>query len=117
MRVINRLLVYTSLACCTLVVASFAMFARDQAAGASRHQQTQLAAGPASTASDGSASSHVHHQPRRFIDDAAHSLTAPFQSIISSRSEWVLHIFPAICGLLVYGLGLGFLARFSRGLG
>jgi hypothetical protein len=29
----------------------------------------------------------------------------------------VLHIFPAVCALIVYGLGLGFLARFSRGLG
>jgi hypothetical protein len=116
-RVVNRLLVYTSFACCMLVIVSFSMFARDQLAGASTHQQNELAAGPASTATSGTAAGHGHHQPRRFIDAAAKALTAPFASIISTHSEWVLHIFPAICALLVYGLGLGFLARFSRGLG
>jgi hypothetical protein len=117
LRVLNRALVYTSLACCALVIASFAMFARDQMAGASKRQQTELAAGPASISPRDAAVSRGHQQPRRFIDAAANSLIAPFKSIINSRSEWVLHIFPAVCALIVYGLGLGFLARFSRGLG
>jgi hypothetical protein len=98
-----------------LVVASFAMFARDQLAGASQHQQTELASGVAPPTSDVAVSTH-HHQPRRFIDGAASDLTAPFRSIIRSNSEWVLHIFPGICALLVYGLGIGFLARYSNGV-
>jgi hypothetical protein len=117
LRVINRLLTYLSIACCGLVLVSFGLFARDQMAGASAHQQTELAAGLPSTAAGGSSTSHAHHQPRRFIDGAANALEAPFESIVSSHSEWVTHIFPAIFALLVYGLGLGFLARFSRGLG
>ena len=117
LRVINRLLTYTSIACCALVLVSFGLFARDQMAGASAHQQTELAAGLPSTAAGGSASSHTHRQPRRFIDGVASALEAPFKSIVSTHSEWVAHIFPAIFALLAYGMGLGFLARFSRGLG
>jgi hypothetical protein len=116
LRVLNRLLAYLSFACCAVVIASFGMFARDQAAGASEHQQTELAAGPAVT-SGAAPASHANGQPRRFIDAAAADLTAPFESIVSSHSKWVLHIFPAICALLVYGMGLGFLARFTRGFG
>jgi hypothetical protein len=117
LRVINRLLTYMSIACSALVIVSFGLFARDQMAGASEHQQTELAAGLPSTAAGGSSSSHAHRQPRRFIDGAATALEAPFKSIVSTQSEWVKHIFPAIFALLVYGLGLGFLARFTRGLG
>jgi hypothetical protein len=99
------------------VIVSFGLFARDQMAGASEHQQTELAAGLPSTAAGGSSSTHAHRQPRRFIDGAANALEAPFKSVVSTQSEWVKHIFPAIFALLVYGLGLGFLARFTRGLG
>jgi hypothetical protein len=115
-RVVNRLLAYASFVCCALVIASFGLFARDQVAGASKHQQTELAAGLPTTAGGAQPAAH-HRQPRRFIDGAARVLTAPFRSIISSHSEWVLHIFPSLCALLVYGLGLGFLARYSRGAG
>ena len=114
-RVINRLLTYMSIACCALVIVSFGLFARDQMAGASQHQQSELAAGIPATAAGGSSSIRAHGQPRRFIDGAASALESPFKSIVSTHSEWVEHIFPAIFALLVYGLGLGFLARFSRG--
>ncbi|HEX4672214.1 MAG TPA: hypothetical protein VH279_08085 [Solirubrobacteraceae bacterium] len=117
LRVINRLLTYLSIACCALVVVSFGLFARDQTAGASEHQQAELAAGLPSTAAGGSSSGHTERQPRRFIDRAANALEAPFESIAASHSEWLQHIVPAVFALLVYGLGLGFLARFSRGFG
>jgi hypothetical protein len=100
--------------CCALVVASFAMFARDQMAGASQHQQTELVAGVA--ASSGSPSQtpvKPHAQPRRFIDSAAHSLTAPFSAIVQSNNQWVKHGLPAIFALLAYGIGLGYLARYA----
>jgi hypothetical protein len=117
LRVINRLLTYMSIACCALVIVSFGLFARDQMAGASEHQQTELAAGLPATAPGGSSSSHAHRQPRRFIDGAASALEAPFKSIVSTHSEWVEHLVPAVIALLVYGLGLGYFARFSRGFG
>jgi hypothetical protein len=117
LRVINRLLTYMSIACCALVIVSFGLFARDQMAGASEHQQTELAAGLPATAAGGASSSHAHRQPRRFIDGAASALEAPFKSIVSTHSEWVEHLVPAVIALLVYGLGLGYFARFSRGFG
>jgi hypothetical protein len=109
--VISRVLRLISLLCCALVVASFAMFARDQAAGASQHQQTELVAG-ASASPSAPASAH-HAQPRRFIDSAAHSLTAPLSAIVPSNNPWVKHGLPAVFALLVYGIGLGYLARYS----
>ena len=78
--VISRVLRLTAFACCALVVVSFAMFARDQVAGASQHQQTELVAGAHPTA----------------------ATTTP-----------VKHGLPAFFAVLAYGLGLGYLARYS----
>jgi hypothetical protein len=110
--VLSRALRLTASACCLLVVASFALFARDQVAGASQHQQTELVAG-ASASAPSNAPSKPHAQPRRFIDDAAKTLTAPFDAIVRSSNPWVKHGLPALFALLVYGLGLGYLARYS----
>jgi hypothetical protein len=35
---------------------------------------------------------------------------------VQSDSEWVLHGVPTIVALLVYGVGIGYVARYSRGL-
>jgi hypothetical protein len=109
--VISRVLRLTAFACCALVVASFAMFARDQMAGASQHQQSELVAGAHPTAA--SSTPVKHAQPRRFIDSAAKALSTPFEAIVQSSNVWVKHGLPAVFALLVYGLGLGYLARFS----
>ena len=108
--VIYRLLRVTAFACCVLVVLSFAMFARDQMAGASEHQQTELVAGTTPTTTSPSAQ---HGQPRRFIDSAARTLTAPFDAVVHTSNQWVDHGLPALLALIVYGLGLGYLARYS----
>ena len=110
--VISRALRLTAFACCALVVASFAMFARDQIAGASQHQQTELVAG-ARPAAAPAGPVKPHAQPRRFIDSAAKTLTTPFSAIVESTNQWVKHGLPALFAVLVYGLGLGYLARFS----
>jgi hypothetical protein len=113
--VVHRLLVFTSIVCCALVAASFAMFARDQVAGASKHQQNELVAGAPTTTGP----IPVHKataQPRKFIDAAARDLTSPFKSLVQSDSQWVLHGIPTILALLAYGAGLGFAARYTRGM-
>jgi hypothetical protein len=118
--VVHRALHLFSLFCCVIIVASFVMFARDQVAGASRHQQNELVVG--SSVPAGSAASTQGHrvagakksQPRAFIDGTAHTLTGPFDSVISSTNPWVVHGVPAAFGLLIYGLGVGFAARFTR---
>jgi hypothetical protein len=113
--VVHRALVLVAFICCALVALSFAMFARDQLAGASKHQQTEIASGVAPNPGAVPVVNH-HGQPRRFIDGAASKLTSPFRSIVQSDSAWVLHGLPTIFALLAYGVGLGYLARFSSGL-
>ena len=112
--VISRGLKLVSFLACALVILSFAMFARDQMAGASANQQTELASG--SNTPTPAAPAKPHAQPRRFIDGAAKELTAPFSAVVQSNNAWVTHGLPAVFGLLVYGLGLGYLARYSAGL-
>ena len=110
--VLSRALRLISLVCVALVVMSFAMFARDQMAGASEHQQTELVAG-ANTSTAPVAITHRHSQPRRFIDGAAKTLTSPFSAVVKSSNPWVDHGLPAVLALIAYGVGLGYLARFA----
>jgi hypothetical protein len=110
--VISRTIRLASLVCCAFVVMSFAMFARDQMAGASEHQQTELVAGANASAAP-TAITHKHSEPRRFIDDAAKTLTSPFSAVVKSSNPWVDHGLPTILALVAYGVGLGYLARFA----
>jgi hypothetical protein len=108
--VISRGLVACSSVCCALVVAAFALFAIAQASGASKAQVAQLNyANPAATHV-----AHVPGQPKRFIDGAARALTSPFRSFIHTSSQWAIEIASTLFALLVYGLGLGYLARWAR---
>jgi hypothetical protein len=112
---IRRGLVICAYACCALVITSFALFARDQISGASKHQVAEIAAGTPTR--DATPVSESHHTGvRGVIDSAAHTLTAPFRSVIPPASQWAREIFATLCGLILYGVGLGFLARYSRGL-
>ena len=43
------------------------------------------------------------------------SVPAPFRAVLHSGSDWVQHGFATVCALLLYGLGLGYLARWSQG--
>ncbi|MFL5822561.1 MAG: hypothetical protein ACJ764_03875 [Solirubrobacteraceae bacterium] len=108
--VISRALVACAFICCFLVLGSFALFALGQASGASKHQVAELnshsAAAPAVV--------HPPGQPRRFIDGAARALTSPFRSFIHSSSQWAIMLGSTLCALLLYGLGLGYLARWAR---
>jgi hypothetical protein len=109
--VIHRLLVWAALICSAFLIVSFVMFVHDQAQAGSQHQQSELVG-----TTTGTVPRTVHHsQPRRFIDGVANSLTSPFRGIVHSTNGWAVHGVPIVLGLLVYGLGLGFLARYSRG--
>ena len=59
-----------------------------------------------------------HGDVRELIDDANDILLAPFAGITDTAgSRWVQRGVPALLGLLVYGFGIGFLARYARGRG
>ncbi len=110
--VFHRAFVWAACVCSLLLLASFALFTRDQVSAGSKHQQGLLvAAAPGAPAP----AAHPKGQPRRFIDGAAATLTSPFHSIVASDSGWVNHGIPTIFALLVFGGGLGYLARYSRG--
>ena len=115
-RVVSRGLIACSAACCALVVASFALFALSQASGASHNQVAQLNGGstPAHSAQTARAAHAAPGQPRRFIDGASSALTSPFRSFIHSDSKWGVKIASTILALLLYGLGLGYLARWAK---
>ncbi len=110
---IVRLLRLASLVICAIVIASFAIFALDQTKTASKHQTEELTNGPAthsthsSTANEGS----LH----RDIDDASREFTSPFAGVVSgSNSEWLSRGVKLFLALLVYGVGIGFVARALR---
>lgn len=90
------------------------MFATDQAGSASRHQVAEIAAGAPPQTTTTVTDAHPG-QPRAFIDGAAKALTAPFRAVLHSGSQWAQEIFATVCALLLYGVGLGYIARFSQG--
>ncbi len=102
---------------CVIVIASFAIFAVGQTSDASTHQQEELggttvaATAPTPTGTLPPRESTVH----RTIDEAASALTSPFSAITAgSSSQWLVQGVDLLMALLVYGFGLGYLARVIR---
>ncbi len=107
------------MAICVIVVASFVAFAVEQTKNASGRQREQIT-GPTVTASTSSTPSTATatERPGAFheaLDEASSELTSPFSSLVSSSSsEWATRGFRMLAALLVYGFGLGYLARSLR---
>jgi hypothetical protein len=104
---------FISIAICVIVAVSFLIFAVDQTNSAS-HRQTEATLGVVSGPTP--ASAHQTKNPvHRAIDDAAGRLTAPFSGVVAaSSSEWASRGVKLLLTLLVYGFGLGYLARALR---
>jgi hypothetical protein len=118
---IAGLLRLASLVICLTVLASFTIFAFDQTSSASTHQQEELNGTPPSAAtSSGIAGSSATAPPHKgavhsAIDNVSNGLTSPFSSISpGSSSQWATHGVNLLLALVVYGFGLGFLARAIR---
>lgn len=133
---IVRFLRFASFAICAIVIVAFAIFAIDQTKTASGHQVQEITgtptaqtaspdtsapaagagAGQGATAEASGASSASHENPvHRGIDDVAEALTSPFAGVISAASsEWANQGVRLVLALLVYGFGLGYLARVLR---
>lgn len=109
---VNRGLGAISFVCCALIIASFAFFAVDQMSGASQQQAAETAGTPIAAQK----ATPDRKQPRRFVDGAARALTSPFNSLLRSGSKWADHLLLLVCGLAIYGVGLGYLRRYTSGV-
>ena len=114
---ISRLIWLVSVVTSVLVLLGFAGFAADQAKNASEHERAQLdqVDVPNPPRQTERVRERKHSKPRELIDDANDVLLAPFSSIVDSDEVWTNRLVPTALALLVYGFGLGFLARFWRG--
>jgi hypothetical protein len=108
------LLLLASRIVCLIVIASFVVFAANEAGSASTHQQNKLSGSGTPTESPTPDAKHegtVH----RTLDEASDALTSPFAGVVSgSHGQWATHIVRTVLALLAYGLGVAFLVRFIR---
>ena len=118
---IERVIKTVSVVACLLVVAGFGLFALDETRTASRQSQAEIAGQRATRSVDPSASQErarerAHGTVREAIDDSNDILLRPFAGIVASGADrWARRGVPAALALVVYGFGLGFLARYAKG--
>jgi hypothetical protein len=99
-----------SIVICLIVIASFAIFVVNQTSSASTHQQEEVS-GRVATQKAPTHESTAH----KTIDEASNELTSPFSGISSGwSSQWAIRGANLLLALIVYGFGLGFLARAVR---
>jgi hypothetical protein len=120
-RVIERALRFVAVVCSLLVVVGWGWFAINETRAASEQSVEEIAGQHAErTASPDPdqerAREKVNSKGHEVIDDANDVLLKPFASIADgSSSKWVRRTVPALLALLVYGFGLGVLARVAAG--
>ncbi len=100
---------------CLIVVVSFALFAINQTGNASTHQQEALLGTNGRAGDKPAAQPAKEGEVRKTIDEVAAKLTSPFSSVTSgSTSQWAIRGVGTLLALLVYGVGVGFVARLLR---
>jgi hypothetical protein len=105
------------------VLLGFALFVVQEAAGASEQSSAEIAdetraVAPSPTPRQERIRERRHSRAREAVDDVNDVLLAPFAWAAPEGSgAWAQHGLPVLLALLVYGLGLGYLARFTRGVG
>jgi len=115
-----RVVKFASVALCLVVIASFALFAINRTSDASAHQQREVNGETAGGAGEPSSaiapdSGGRKGSARRTIDEISEAVTSPFAALTEgSSSEWVIHSVDLAVALVVYGFGLGYVARTIR---
>jgi hypothetical protein len=103
-----------------LVVLGFGFFAVDEMDRGSKNQQQALAdelgtdsevAPIAPSSGEEKAREARNGGFRELVDDANDVLLGPFIDLVDSDNAWVSHGVPTLLGLLLYGVGLGFVAN------
>jgi hypothetical protein len=119
--VIERALRFAAIACSLLVIAGWGWFAIDETSAASANTQAEIAGQQASRAVSPDPDTErereqVNSKPHEAVDDANDVLLRPFASVTEeSGSKWARRSVPALLALIVYGFGLGILARVAAG--
>ena len=104
----------------SLIVASgFVLFAMDDFDRASASSRDRIKGDPTAAAPTPAGEREResrNSKGREYIDDANDVLLKPFAGVTENAdSRWVRRGVPALLGLLVYGLLLGFAARYAKG--
>lgn len=118
---LERALHTLSVCAAAIVLVSFGLFAIDETRAASDQTAIEVAGQqaaqtPAPSPSQERARERAHGSVREWIDDANDVLVAPFAGAAQGPDGgWGARALPAVLALLLYGFGLGFLARYARG--
>jgi hypothetical protein len=117
----GTLLRFVAIVTSAIVLIGFAAFAADELDRGSKSQQNaiadELGTAPTSilepnpTPDVEAARESRNGTLREAIDDANDVLLAPFGDLVGSDNAWVERGVPSLLALLIYGLGLGTLAR------
>jgi hypothetical protein len=108
-----------SVGLCLIVGVSFLLFVINQTSSASAHQQRALSAAEAGRTepvkSSPTAGAPSNGSLRESIDDVAKAITSPFDAVTEEMSsQWTIRVVDLLLALVVYGFGLGFIARAIR---
>ena len=117
---LERPLRYLAIALSLVVAAGFVLFALEDIDRASADSRSRIAGYEATNPSAASERERErrHGGVREAIDDANDVLLAPFAGVSDgAESRWARRGVPTLLGLLTYGVGLGFLARFTKARG
>jgi hypothetical protein len=127
---IARLVMWVSTLASLALIASFVMFASDQARDGTDQQvakigsATQVAGDAKGNVNQADPSPRTererekrHGDVREGIDDVNDVLVAPFTSLAHSDQIWVQRGVPSLLALIVFGLGLRLLAAYLPGGG
>jgi hypothetical protein len=108
---LNRALRLSSFVICLIVAVSFLLFVVNQTNTASNHQQEIVSGNAAPGSATTTKPSHIG-SVHKTIDEASNTLTSPFSGVTAgSTSQWAIRGVNLLFALVVYGFGLGFLAR------
>lgn len=116
MAIAATLLRLASRIACVVVIVSFAIFAVEQTDKASNHQQNVVKGSQTGSTADSEANEPAHPGAvHNTIDEVAKALTSPFAGVTTgNKSQWVIRGVGTLLALLVYGVGIGYLARTLR---
>src|SRR3954471_5124972 len=124
---LSSILRILSIACSAVLLFSFVAFASDQAGSGSKKTVAKIANADASEQKAGDVQVNApsptaqtermrekeHGSLREKLDDANDALVSPFKGVTASESIWGQRIVAALLGFLVFGVGIGFLARLA----